>query len=177
MISERNVPVAYGGYIFNNNALLRERIPGWYLGPELEAVPETVASRLQSRPPAPVVLPADAAHQQSLRLFTERRSLMEAHIWGRFIGDNQPTRHLTAINNDMAQTIQAALSLGDIRLLPAERSWYEHLLMGYRLAPDWLDLYVESYQEAIRVHLSSTGSLLVDWSAELRPSAESAVAA
>lgn len=174
VISQRNVPVAYGGYIFNNNQLLCERIPGWYLGPELETIPQTVESLLQSKPLVPVVPPADPAHQQSLRLFTERRSLMEAHIWGRFIGNNQPTRHLTAVNNDMAQTIQAALSLGDMRLLPAERSWYEHLLMGYRLAPEWLDLYFESYQEAIRVHLSATGSLLVDWSAELLLSDEPA---
>jgi hypothetical protein len=31
-------------------------------------------------------------------------------------------------------------------------------------------LYFESYQEAIRIHLSATGSLLVNWSAELLPS-------
>jgi DNA-binding transcriptional MerR regulator len=170
VISQHNVPVAYGGYVFNNNQLLRERIPGRYLGADIETIPQAVESLLQSRPPTLVVPPADPNHQQSLQLFTERRSLLEAHIWGRFIGDNQPTRHLTSVNNDLAQTIQAALSLGDIRLLPVERSWYEHLLMGYRLAPDWLGLYFESYQEAIRIHLSATGSLLVNWSAELLPS-------
>jgi DNA-binding transcriptional MerR regulator len=167
VVCRRNVPVAFGGYVFNDNERLRRRITGHYLGPDFESALQVVEALMNGQSPFPAAPTEDPVLQPVRQLFIERRALVEAHVWARFIGDNQPTHHLTAVNNEMAQTIQAALSLGDSGLLPPDRSWYEQLLMGYRLDPAWLDLYFKSYHEALRIHCSSTGSLLVDWSAGL----------
>ncbi len=167
-VAGQAVPLTYGGTVFNSNPLLQARIPGQFIGSDLEVAPDVVGRLVEQQPETVAVLPPDAAHRQTLELYTQRRSLIEAHVWGRFVGDNQPTTHLAAINNDVAQTITAALRLGDIRLLPADAAWYAHLLMGYRLPPGWLSFYLDSYLEAIRIHMESTGALLVEWTAALQ---------
>ena len=169
-VAGQGVPLTYGGLIFYDNPLLQARLPGQYIGNDLEAAPDVVERLVAEQPASPAVSPPDTAHRQTLELYMQRRALIEAHVWGRFVGDNQPTAYLATVNNDVAQTITGALRLGDIRLLPADVTWYAHLLMGYRLPPDWLAFYIDTYLEAIRIHLESAGSLLVGWAAELQAS-------
>ena len=51
--SKEQVPLAYGGLIFNLLPALRQRIPGHFLGEQLEAAPQRVESLMTAPRPAP----------------------------------------------------------------------------------------------------------------------------
>lgn len=169
-VAGQGIPLAYGGTVFHENPLLQARIPGRYMGNDLEAAPALVAQMVAAQRAPDPVAPPDAAHRQTLEQYTRQRALIEAHVWSRFAGEDWPAAHLTNVNNDVAQTISAALRLGDIRLLPAEAAWWDHLLMGYRLPPGWLSFYLESYLDGLRSYLEPDGALLADWSDILQAS-------
>ena len=99
--------------------------------------------------------------------YTERRALIESHVWGTFVATNKQTEHLAAINGDIAQTIVAALKLGDVELLSTDITWIEHLLMGYRLPKEWIRDYVLAYYQAAIIHLGESASMIVDWLSQL----------
>jgi hypothetical protein len=102
-----------------------------------------------------------------LAQYTERRSLVESHIWGTFVATNKSTDHLADVNDDVAEMIIAALKLGDTSLLQADMTWIEHLLMGYRLPKEWVHDYVLAYYQAAKIHLGESAGMIVDWLSQL----------
>ena len=54
---EYDIPVAFGGRIYNTVPGLRNRIPGTYLGETLDQVPSMVNQLLQYSPPVPTLQP------------------------------------------------------------------------------------------------------------------------
>ncbi len=165
--STHGVPLAFGGLVFNQMPELRGLIPGYFLGESMvEAVQWVSESLSQQLPPSQLQEPSEI-YQRALKQFRERRAMIESHIWGTFIATNKPTGDLTAINEDIARTIEAALKLGDAGLLQDDMAWIEHLLMGYRLPSSLIFDYVLAYYQAARIHLGESASLVVDWLAHL----------
>ena len=115
--------------------------------------------------------PSDT-YKRALAQYRERRALIESHIWGTFIATNKPTEDLTAINDDIALTIEASLQLGDVNLLANDMAWLEYLLMSYRLSTTWIEEYVMVYHQAAKIHLGEPAGAIVDWLANLMRSQE-----
>ena len=69
----------------------------------------------------------------------------------------------------MAQTIIAALKLGDERLLKCDIQWIEHLLMGYRLPKSLPIDFVKVYYQAARIHLGEEAVMIVNWLSQMIP--------
>jgi DNA-binding transcriptional MerR regulator/methylmalonyl-CoA mutase cobalamin-binding subunit len=161
------VILAYGGLAFNHSAELRRRFPGHFLGRDLLAAVDVVDDLLGRKPATPDVVEPSEAYRRALSLFNQRRSFIDAHIWSTFIATSKPTAMLDAINEDMAQAITAALSLGDIFFLGDDFQAIEHLSMGYRLPRQLLMDYLEAYHQAARVHLAESAPVVVDWLAGL----------
>jgi len=103
----------------------------------------------------------------TLNHFIEKRSFVESRVWTLMLASGENTDDLTAVNNDIAETIQAALKLGDIDLLRSDFDWFRYLVMGYRLPDSWLLGYVNAYRQALELHMDDSGQRLVDWLAEL----------
>ncbi len=163
----QGVPLAFGGLVFNQLPALRQLIPGYFLGETLQGAAERASELIAQPLPAPQPQEQPEIYRRALAQYTERRALIESHIWGTFIATNKPTGQLTAINNDIAQTIVAALRLGDMSLLNADITWIEHLLMAYRLPKDFIRDYVLAYYQAARIHLGDSASGIVDWLAQM----------
>lgn len=162
-IDLERVLLAYGGLAFNQSAELRRRFPGHFLGKDLEKAVHKVAELLSRRPAErEVVEPSDTYHR-ALSQFNERRAFIDSHIWSTFIATNQSTTNLTAINEELAHSIVAALKLGDIYFLGDDINSIEHLLMGYRLSQETLRTYLSAYHQAVKVHLGEAAPFLVEW--------------
>jgi methanogenic corrinoid protein MtbC1 len=163
VLREKGIKVAYGGLIFNTLPLLCEIVPGFFLGKTVEEAVENVAEILSAPASAPGRIEALPINQSVLEQFRERRSLIESHVWAAFVNEDIPTKFLTEINNDLAQTIEGALILGDTNLLQKDIAWIENLLMGYRLTQDLVIQYLDIYHEAAKVHLNNPVDPIVDW--------------
>ncbi len=161
------VTLAYGGLAFNHSAELRRRFPGHFLGRDLRDAVDLVTDLLKQKPATPQVIQPSDAYRRALSQFGQRRSFIDAQIWSTFIATNKPTAALNAINEDMAQSITAALKLGDIFFLGDSIEEIEHLLMGYRLPRQLLLDYLVAYHQAARVHLAESAPVIVDWLAGL----------
>jgi hypothetical protein len=162
-----NVPLAFGGLVFNLMPELQRLIPGYYLGESFLDAVQWVSVSLNRRLPVSSGVEVSESYQGALQHYHQQRASIESHIWDAFTATGKPTGHLSSINNDIAQTIIAALKLGEVRLLPGDISWIEHLLMGYRLPKEFVADFIVAYYEAACIHLGESASIIVDWLAQI----------
>ncbi len=171
-LTNQEAALAFGGLIFNHNPSMRRVIPGHFLGQTIEeAVQNAVVLLSTPSSPTPVSAP-DKKCQFMLNHFMENRSLIEAHVWQMMLSANRDTVVLTAVNEVIALTIQAALRLGDISLLQDDIDWFTYLLMGYRLEGTWIQDFIAAYHQALQLYLGEPGKPLSDWFSKLHTKME-----
>jgi len=167
VLTQEKVWVGYGGSIFNQLPALQASIPGIFLGRSLQDAVENVKHLLVAsrgggaRPPAPPTVAT--RFEKTLTYYAARRTLIEAHVWGTFVAEGAVTEALMPINATIAETIIAALKLGDIALAGDGFAAVEHLLISYRPTHAWLDLYLRTYHQAAKIHLSEVADVIVAW--------------
>jgi hypothetical protein len=166
-LQAQGIMSAFGGSIFNQMPELHQLIPGHFLGQTVEAAVQRVSEVIAGRPPLLPKAGLTEIYAKTLTKYSERRALLEAHVWGTFIASNKSTKHLMAVNYDMAEVIIAALKLGDVGLLEADISWIEHLLLGYRLPKEWIVDYMVAYYQAAKIHLGESAHMIVEWLSQL----------
>jgi methanogenic corrinoid protein MtbC1 len=161
------VPVAYGGRIFDLLPDLRRRIPGHYLGGSLEMVPQTIEQLLTSRTAPPPAEEASDEYRQALAWYRERRSLIDAGVWQAMSETDIPTNYLTIANSNISRYVNAALILGDMDFLGNDLDWLEGLLINYDLPPGLIPRYLKVYHQVADQHLNARGKPILDWFAQL----------
>ena len=167
VVTSMNIPLAYGGRIFTRIPELRARIPGYYLGDQLDQAVPNLERRLNGPlQPVEAEKPVSEAYQQALSHFRENQSPIEADVWQALREVNLPPNCLNDNNEYLAYGIGAALILGDMNYLNADVTWGEQLLSNYSLPADMLDQYVKIYYEAAKNHLDERGEPIVTWLAE-----------
>ena len=154
--------MAFGGLIFNTLPALRNRIPGHFLGERLADAPEAV-ERLLRVPilPAPAAPPAKA-YLTTLAAYQDHQASIEAELWQKLKPADLAHFHLGEINNNLADNIKAALTLGDIGFLGSTITWVEGLLVNYHIPLHALQGYLEAYYSAARLHLGQN-NLITLW--------------
>jgi DNA-binding transcriptional MerR regulator/methylmalonyl-CoA mutase cobalamin-binding subunit len=171
-LRSQDVPLAYGGQVFNRMPLLQKLIPGHFLGETLEEAVNRANELINLPLPDAGWIDLPENYERALAKYHESRSLIDSHVWSTFAASNKPTEHLTAINNDIAQTIEAVLKLGDTGLLQNDITWLEHLLMGYDLPRALVIDYVVAYNQAVELHLGDSAGDIVDWLSNMARSQE-----
>lgn len=167
LLKQKNIPLAFGGTIFNLVPALRERIPGHFLGEYLEEVVQRVEWLMDSPESIPPTEPVSHTYQQALAHYLERHMILEADVWQLIEPLNIPPGYLTRANEELAHNIQAALKLGDLDLLATDMEWIEGLLINHNINPDTLHHYLKAYYQAAQTHLAQRGAVIVNWLAKL----------
>jgi len=167
LLQRLQVPLAFGGRIFNLLPDLRQRIPGHFLGERLETAPHFIEQLLTSFPPLPAYRPASETYRQALSSFRERQNLLEAEMWHRMGAVDIPSGYLSIANQALTGNITAALTLGDINYLCTDIKWVEGLLDNYNVPPEMLHQYVNAYYDAAQTHLGDASGPVLAWLAEL----------
>jgi DNA-binding transcriptional MerR regulator len=162
-LQERQVPLAYGGLVFNLVPALRDRIPGYFLGERLDEATGMAEQVLSSPGPMPPGEVISEVYQHALTNFHERQGLIEAEVWGAMDPSGLGREHLTIANTHLALNIMAALKLGDMNFLGVDADWVEGLLGNYRLPRQLLYEYLDVYRQAAKAHLDEGGAPVVDW--------------
>lgn len=159
--------MAYGGRIFNLQPEIRERIPGYFLGENLNQALQN-AEKLLIKPPAlKNIKPASAAYQETLTHFRERRATLESRIWHTMTPSHDLYSYLSDIHTHLAQHIIAALKLGSLKFLNPDLAW---LMILWRHTPVQLnDLkdYLRIYYRAAKMTFDEPGQPIVRWLAQV----------
>ncbi len=159
LLEALDVPLAYGGLVFNLVPELRGRIPGHFLGESVEAAPQVTESLLTAPRPTPEAEPVADKYQQARRHFRQQVRRIEADLSQVEIEPD----HLALANRELALNIDAALALGDMDYLGTDIDWIEGLMKNHQLPTEALYGYLRAYRQAAQAHLDEPGEPIVHW--------------
>ena len=163
MLSNRNMPVAFGGRIFSLHPSLVGSIPGHYLGDVLSRAVEDIELLLiekgkqqPSKPASPIYV---AAHE----VYVSKRTQIELTF-------QQLLEPLSISPEDiktgmyfLGENITAALQLGDMSHVSAEIDWLKGLLQGHGWPENQLTHFLQTYRQAVDKKINGQGKLISDW--------------
>ena len=170
-LRESNVPLAFGGYVFSAVPSLAERIPGYFLGEELNKVPMVIEQLVLNPPAMPDYKPVSPEYLEAWAYFRERSGLIEVHVWqkyGRGNGNgngsaNESSNH-TEVIDYLTRNILSALRLGDLDYIGSNLQWVEGMMINHNMPPQMLHRFLLAYHEAAVTHLAEpAGRLVIDW--------------
>lgn len=163
-----NVPLAYGGFIFNLTPSVRKRVPGYFLGEDLKSAPKVIEQLLLSAPVLHSATAVPAVYQMALHTFRENRAQLEAQVWELVPAEVVAPTHLYEANRNLSRSIMATLALGDMALLGHDLAWIEGLLANYEfgMTTAMMRHYLGAYGQAARETLGSGGQIVTDWLAK-----------
>jgi DNA-binding transcriptional MerR regulator len=163
VLREEAVGVAFGGLIFNSLPVLRQRIPGSFLGATLAEAPEAMEKLIFSPPAMAAVQPVPRAYHRALTHFEDRRARIEAMVWEAESALETEHQQLAEANLFLGRGITAGLTLGDMHFLDADMDWLAAFLV-HRSAPEnLLRGYLEFYYQAAGESLDNRGSPVLAW--------------
>ncbi len=168
LLKTQKVPLAFGGQIFNRLPNLYQRIPGHFLGQQLETTPQVVEDLLTSFHPIPTVEPVSDLYRQTLKHFGQCHSLIEADIWGQIESLDMSATQVNLANVELTSNISAALALGDMDFLHTDIDWVSGLLTNHQVPPDTLSRYFHAYHQSAQKHLAEAGQPILDWLARIK---------
>jgi DNA-binding transcriptional MerR regulator/methylmalonyl-CoA mutase cobalamin-binding subunit len=166
-LHDKQIPVAFGGNIFDNLPNLQKRIPSHYLGANLDEGTHLVEHLITAKPPVPVVEPIPEIYQQALVHYSQRQPVVEASVWELLRGSGIYEHHLSVASYNISRNIIAALTLGDMDFLRSEVAWVTNLLVNRQLSPSLLCIYFEAYLKAAQEKLDERGAPVIAWLAQV----------
>lgn len=163
-LQEKEVPVAYGGYIFNRIPELQRQIPGHFLGNEIGRIPQIVEHLLTTRPTPPSTQAPEKAHEKARDYFLQRIGLIHSYVLEGLGELNIPKYELSSVNDHFTNSIIAALRLGSLDYVNIDLDWVEGLIANYDIASEHLSHYLSLYYEAAQLYLTAPeGVMITDW--------------
>lgn len=173
LLAGLGVAVGYGGLAFNEQPALQGRIPGHFLGENLEQAPQEVEHLLASPAPVPEIEPLPAAYWALLEAFREKRALIESRAWEAADSMGMPHDQIVEANLNLSRSVEAALAFGDIGLLGPDIEWVAGLLENfglperlahYETSAEALRDYLGAYREAFRAEVGEeVGGPVIEW--------------
>ncbi len=163
LLQEQDVPMAYGGLIFNLLPGLRARIPGHFLGERLELAPQVVERLVTGPRRIPEVVPVPETYQQAQVHFRDRVGLIEAELFCALEDLHIPQTQMALAYRGLVMNIEAALALGSMDCLGAEVAWVEGLLQSRGISGDTLLELLEAFRRAAAAHLDERGRPILAW--------------
>jgi hypothetical protein len=163
LLEKEDIPLAYGGLVFNLIPALRERIPGHYLGETLAEAPEAVEGLISKRPQQMSVDSLTEDYQRARQAFTQKYAALIAQLATELEQEGIHPQHLIDANLPLTDNVIAALQLGDLHFLAQNMEWIKGLIRNYGIPVESLDQYVDSYQAAVREVIGEDGNVVIEY--------------
>ncbi len=162
---DADIPVAFGGIIFNRSEKLAKQVPGFYLGNDLRNV-LPVLEHLLTTSPKLTIAATEESQFEALEHFIESRAVIEERLVAR-LGAFVPYEYLHIANQYVAQDIMAALNFGDMGYFGNELDWVAGLLENAQISDEMLSGYLGAYQQVADELLDERCAQIVDWLARV----------
>jgi methanogenic corrinoid protein MtbC1 len=165
-----DVPVGFGGWIFNQIPGLSKKIPAHYLGGDVIEAISSIENLLNGPIPSVDFESSQVDFTETISHFIEKKHQIESQAIEIIIeknGRDIPLDDIQGANEYLAQDIIAALSLGDLTLIKADLAWIESLITNHGGSSELLFNYLLAYYEAAQTHLGDPGDPIVEWLASI----------
>jgi MerR family transcriptional regulator, light-induced transcriptional regulator len=158
----KGLPLAYGGRIAVVAPVVRQRLPGHYLGDSLPEAVERIEALLQLATPSPSALAPTAVYRRSLQAFDAALPLIVADL-STEMGSAMPAGVLHEANLNFTAGIRAALKLGDIELLGSDIAWVEGLIGSRQMNHGSLASYLHACARAAQSRMGEASQPITSW--------------
>jgi methanogenic corrinoid protein MtbC1 len=165
-IQQEGRSLAFGGGIFNRAPALRERIPGHFLGKNLEEAVRETETLMVSVHRMPSFERPPQEYEQALSCCLDQLLRLEANVWTALGPVESKRDALRELNAEFTHTVVAALKFGDIGLVGDYLDWLESAGSHTRVPMEVLYRYLDAYRQAAEEHVGEDGSLVISWLAE-----------
>ena len=159
----KNIPVAFGGRIFNLRPNLKDYIPGFFLGNEIGSAIGEIEKVLKSNNLPKATKIASQMHTVAHQAYIANRTKIEATL-------KEMLQPLAISPDDvnvgihfLGDHITAALQLGDMSHVSAEIDWLRMLLASHATHPEQLVNFMELYSKAVDKNINGQGKPIADW--------------
>lgn len=170
LLKEKGVSLAFGGRIFNLIPSLHHRIPGHFLGHDLEGAVSVISQILAFNPATPPVDAPSEAYQLAATAYRHKRALIETETWQLSTNPDLPYELMESTHMRLSEAITAALKLGELDYINVELNLDRKMVRNYGIPVDWQCGYFDAYYRAADKHLPNHGSLILNWLYETRES-------
>ena len=159
----KDIPIAFGGRIFNLRPSLTEYMPGFFLGNDVGNAISEIENILKTKsiPKAPKI--ASQGHIAAHQAYTAKRTRIEATL-------KEMLQPLAISPDDvnvgihfLGDHITAALQLGDMSHVSAEIDWLRMLLTSHATPPEQLVNFMEVYSQAVDKNINGQGKPIAEW--------------
>jgi len=165
ILNDYQVPVAFGGWIFNQIGNLSELIPAYYLGNTLNNVIPKVNDLIFNSEIEQLIPTAPNSLENTKRAFESNKNSLDLQMVNTLKDSQGKTLSPSLsheINNFFIEGIIAALSFGDLNLLRFDLDWISGLLKN-RYGVDNLGQYLQAFRQAINENLGHDWQPIADW--------------
>lgn len=158
ILARKRVRVAYGGRVFNQIPDLRQRIPGEFLGEEVDGCLDRI-EELLARPEA-AHKPGELRPNLLAQTYLNRRPEIEAALLRAVAGQGDAAVDLTIANSYFGGALAAALEFGNVDYLAADMEWLRFVLTRPGMPFRTSRAYFMAYAAAMREVMGSRGDEL-----------------
>jgi methanogenic corrinoid protein MtbC1 len=162
-LRDLGIPLAYGGEIFNRLPQVRENIPAHFLGEMLDSAVQRIERLVVPPQSTPVTVNVIDSHWELVRLFREKRSLVEAALHAELIDRELLPDNVDEVSTLFGDELLAALTLGNPAYLEIDLDWVKKLLAGRKIHEDHLSPYLTAYSRALDQVLGEPAAPITDW--------------
>jgi MerR family transcriptional regulator, light-induced transcriptional regulator len=156
----QSVPLAYGGGIFNQVPAATKCISGYFLGTEVESVPQTVEQLISTHPPMSTAQPVPLQYAQILTKYLQNEWAIITHLSSSFRSELVKPAQLDNANENLNQSVISALAMGDINLLDHFILWLNGMLKTYGLSASLVKEYFTTYRLEVEHYLGDDASII-----------------
>jgi len=162
-LSNKNVPVAFGGRIFNLHPSLMDSVAGTFLGKDVSSAVIEIETVLKKKTKQNEPQPASNAYNTAHQAYNSRRAQIELLMRQKLEPLAISTEDINTGMLFLGDNITAALQLGDMSYVSTEVDWLKTLLRAYETPPHQLIEFMETYSSAVDKNINGQGKPISDW--------------
>jgi len=163
MVNKQSVRFAFGGGIFNEVRGLSQRIPGFFIGRNLDSVPRVIELLLMQHPYSSEIQPLPINYLNSLEVFKKKKENVIDRMNQILSFDSFPSFQLEMAHTHFIPGVIAALMLGDIHFLDYLTKWLNGLLKNYGLSASLIFRYYLAFQQAVQEQTDNLANPILEW--------------
>ena len=162
-LSSQDIPVAFGGRIFNIHPEMPASISGYFLGHDLISALDQIEVLLNTNMKLPQPRAASPVHAAAYQAFVSKRAQIERTLEESIEPLSSAPDDLHTGIHFLGENITAALQLGDISYVSGEVEWLKVLLQFHEVQPQQLIHFMQAYSEAVNKNINEQGNPVYEW--------------
>jgi MerR family transcriptional regulator, light-induced transcriptional regulator len=143
MLADHKIKVAYGGRVFIEIPELTEKIPGSFIGNEIEEIVLSIDRLVKEKAPAVIAEEPDERYLQTMHAFSDNSAIILGRVVQRLNPESQDRIYVQEMNRVARENLPAALALGDTCYLFPSLRWVEGYMIQNGRNKDILEKYLE----------------------------------